>query len=179
MISIHEWERWQAKQDHFTAYSQPRQMNGLASTHLKVGIRCSLFGASQAYLCFIYFAFSLFFSVHMQLSFVSCTLLLLTWQHVARGEHWADPRDTACLPLLSSVPAGMSLLARFPQPLPAVPLGRKNSVSELFSHLSPTCSLWSFLFQCTISSSLCQHCHRRQKKTCSVHCRLLLLVPAL
>lgn len=129
-------------------------------------------------LFYLFCSFSFLFCPHAALL---CVMYSPSSNMATRGS-WGtlgSPEGHSLPPSALLCPGGLSLLARFPQPLPAVPLGRKNSVSELFSHLSPTCSLWSFLFQCTISSSLCQHCHRRQKKTCSLHCRLLLLVSAL
>ena len=111
-----------------------------------------------------------------------CRVLCSSWHSLAYGEHWVDSSDTVHLALLCSVPVGMSLLARFPQPLWAVPLYRKNSVSELFSHLSPTYSLSSFFFQCMLSCSLCQHCHRRQNHLAlftAFYCFLFLLCSGL
>lgn len=55
VIFFHEPDRWQMKQDHFTEDSKHRQMKLPASTCLKVGIKCKLFGALQTYLCYLYF----------------------------------------------------------------------------------------------------------------------------
>lgn len=112
----------------------------------------------------------------MQLYFIPCTLLFLTCQHLAHGERWVNLDDIAYFALLSSVKVRTSLLARFLQPLWAVLLDTKNSVSALFSHLSPTYSLSSFLFQYILPLSPCHHCHRRQKKlSLLIYCFLFLL----
>lgn len=76
---------------------------------------------------------------------------------------------------------GMSPLTRFPQPLQAVPLDGKNSVSELFSHLSPTYSLSSFLFQCTFilpMPTLPQEAEKLSLFT-AIYCFLFLLCSCL
>lgn len=74
MISIHEQDRWQLKQDHFTEDSKHRQMKWLASTCLKVGIKCSFFVASQTCLCYIYFG-----GVFLSFSFPFCPCATLLY----------------------------------------------------------------------------------------------------